>query len=135
MGIDLQLLPMDAYFPNDREKSGEGGWGYSHSMLEVPRDYILYDSLRACPSLVEIPPKWDISTFATGTVPDGSSEGETMYGTGMKNPYGSRLTWCRAGDLYKRIVESKSAFLRTEEPWAQFVRAMKPDTMIILYWH
>ncbi len=113
MGRDLKLLPME-------------GSDFSHTVLSVHRNYELFDAIEALDAS-EIPP--NIASYIGGTVPDGSSEGETMYGYLDTDPYDCAYTWVAAGPLY--WVFYKHA---PDCPVTAYLGALDAKTLVVLAW-
>ncbi len=111
MGVDLVLLPIT----ENEEKT----WGYT-----------LHDLLRALPNE---PVPADFATYVS-KVPDGSSQGESCYGTVTEDSYGTPLRCVRVGEIVanriERIAREKS---QNRAVWA-YLAALPPDTRVALYW-
>ncbi len=121
MGIDCSLLPIEADI-ND--------WGYSHSILDLARNYEFFDLLKDLPDAGPVPKSF--TTFK-GRVPDGSYEGESCYGETHTDPYGDEIRTVLAGDI------AKLKKLRNYHPRIKaallYCAQLPPDTRIALYWH
>ncbi len=120
MGRDLTLLPLDA--------GNIGSWGYSHTILRLPRDYDMQADVLEL-ELVELLPEADISSMTGGRVPDGESAGEQMYGRLTNDPYGNKYRFARAGALAKVLAKHYPDHQTTA-----YVRALKPEHPVILEW-
>ena len=143
MGIDLSLMPMDAlhrpdpldhertwYSPPKRGSNNKLWWGFSHTLLELPRHYEMYDAIRERCAVRLVPAERSITCFRA-RIPDGSWKDEAGYGMlPIEDPYGDPFTWAPAGGL----AEVLTAFCPTA-PTTAYVKALDPETLIILYWH
>ena len=126
MGTDLRLLPVDALHQN----SGAVPWGFSHTVLNLPRRSEAWKAILGLPA-ERIPLPHNVSSYVGAHVPDGRAKGETMYGTlEAKDAYGDPYAWIRAGTLKPVLRE----FFRGE-PTTAYVEAMRDDALIILDWH
>jgi hypothetical protein len=138
MGVDLKLLPMEYVSSNNVSSNNGKWWGYSNSALELRRGRNLWKWLRDNLQVSHIPEGADFSSFVTGKVPDGSAEGETMYGTVGKTPYGDRATWVRAHDLAKVMSDysvSATGLRADNSPAIAYLNLLPEETMVILWWH
>lgn len=125
MGLDLKLLPMERWFDGTE---GNPGWGYSHSVLSLDRHQALFDRI----GLLDAKELEDnVPSYVGRDVPDGSAEGETMYGVMTTTPWGDPITWVTAGEL--AAVDWSDTF-----PWNNavhsFLRALPATTRVILWW-
>ena len=113
MGVDLTLMPVLM----------RGGW-LCHEMIEAPRDYDLFDLIRAAhPKEVGEPVHCHLAQ---------DDDGNSTYGERTDTPYGQPLTWLPAGDLYKAFIgfdDRKARAIRS------FLLEMGRDWPIVLYWH
>lgn len=125
MGVDLRLLPLGCL----HSTLGTSSWGYSHTVLDVPRRRELWESIDKL-GPVAIPVGSDISSFVGRRVPDGAAEGETMYGRLDKDSYGTAYTWIKAGDLVVAFFEHLPG-----HPVTQYLAALPVDSLVILDWH
>jgi hypothetical protein len=118
MGVDLRLLPFDADNGSD--------FAYSHTILEVGRDYDLHDKIKKLPSL---PVPSGFTSFS------GKQEGfdDTCYGLTIKTPYGEELKYVVARDLCA-IELRKDAHNKLRGVWA-YLSHLPPLTKVALYWH
>lgn len=120
MGVDLTLMPLTADHP---------GLLLAHSMLLVERRRALWDAVNVVPSRpAEAPVHCHLGDVRRG-------EEERRYGPCTKDPYGTPLELCRAGDL--AVLADHDGV--TSAPmnvaiWA-FLKALPPDHRIALYWH
>lgn len=121
MGVDLKWLVLDGYSPENRH------WAYSHTMLEVGRDYQYFGKLDALPS-AEAP----IDLYSCV----GKAEGwaDRCYGKTQETPYGERLRMVQAKDIagIEHELDPRQHWLRAA---IAYVCALPPDTWIALYWH
>jgi hypothetical protein len=122
MGVDLKLLIVDGRVgPND---------GYSHTMLEFGRWYDVFDGLHKIERTI---PGFELS----GYVAKGEN-GDPAYGTVTKTPYGEALKYVSAAE-FLACVQSFVDETGYSDQWSRaccaFVRELKPDTLIGLYWH
>lgn len=108
MGLDLSLLPVDHYTPE---------WGYSHSILQVPRDSDLFQRIHI--KGIAVP-----RDFSTYMGPLGN--GERGYGNTQVTPYGEPLELVKASDLKP---------LGFSGPVGDYLQALPDDKLIALFWH
>lgn len=100
MGVDLRLLPLDHL----SENTNGSLWGFSHTVLSLPRNREAWSAFKSIAT--PLPGDHDISSYVGKRVPDGSSQGELMYGRIRENDaYGSAYTWATAGDLYPVLAK------------------------------
>lgn len=125
MGVDLRLLPVDCLHQNP----GCPLWGFSHNVLSLPRRREAWNAIAKL-ATETIPEMANISSYTGAQVPDGTSEGETMYGRLTKDAYGAPYEWIRAGILKPTLREFFAG-----EPATAYVEAMRDDALIILDWH
>jgi hypothetical protein len=83
MGVDLRLLPFDA-------DHGDG-LSFSHTILEVGRNYDLHDKIR---KLRSMPVPANFTSFC-GL----GDDGELTYGVTIETPYGEPLEYVLAGEF------------------------------------
>lgn len=121
MGIDLRLLPVDAL-------RIEAGWGFSHTILPLPRHYDLFDAIRALDATPLGLAK--VSSYVGRRVPDGTCEGEPTYGELTTDAYGKPYSLLRAAQLAPVLREHIP-----DDPATAFVAACDPDRWIVLDWH
>lgn len=117
MGVDLRLLPIDS----------TSCW-FSHTVLNVERDRDLWPEISALKP-ARIPDDLRISTYVA-RIPD--RDGETGYGNLdlASDAYGCHYTWIEAGRLTPVI-----AARQPNHPTTAYLRALPPDTLIVLDWH
>jgi hypothetical protein len=139
VGLDLRLLPCEAWHENDGRL-----WGYSHTILDLGRvSHAAWDSFEVLvkPHLVKLPAGHDVSSFIGVLVPEGFHKGERVYGTICdKDAYGSPYEFVTAKHLLPWLVEHfKYDGARGHGPYQAsimaYVRALPPDTKIVLDWH
>ena len=143
MGLDLRLLPCEHWTEkNDRV------WGYSHTILELGR--VGEDAYRAFeklvkPHLVKMPDGHDVSSYVGKLIPDGYAKGERYYGAfRAKDAYGTAYEFITAQHLLPWL----EAHFRNDgsdgggKPYGPYqtsivayIRALPPDTKIVLDWH
>lgn len=116
MGVDLRLLPFDA---------DQGDFAYSHTMMEVGRDYDLHGKIRALKSM---PVPSDFTSFCARGV-----DGEPTYGKTSETPYGEQLEYVLAGHL-AAIKLPRDAWYGVRAVWA-YLKELPPQTKVALYWH
>lgn len=139
MGLDLRLLPCEHW----SEENGRV-WGISHTILELGRvGHDDYDSFQELVKshLVKMPDGHSISSYVGARVPEGYHKGERIYGT-IKDTdaYGEPYKVIAARHLLPWLEEH---FCydghRGHGPYqtaiAAYVRALPPDTKIVLDWH
>ena len=119
MGVDLKWLILDSYFP-------ARGWGYSHSMMELGRDYAYHQKLRELPD--EAIPN-DFSSY----VAVHPSDGDSCYGQTTQTPYGEDLRMVKVSDILS--VEHDFDGQYWAEAALAYIRCLPPDTRVALYWH
>jgi len=139
MGIDLRLLPCEHW----REENGRL-WGYSHTILElggVDQDTYRAFEKMVKPHLVKLPAGHHISSYVGARVPEGYYEGEPMYGTIRdKDAYGTPYEAVTVQHLLPWLEEhfcydGHCGHGPYQTAIAAFVRALPPNTKIILDWH
>jgi hypothetical protein len=121
MGRDLYLLPLD-YLSRDRN------WGYSHTVLNCPRNYELYDAIeKRDPIVIQ---DIDVSCYMH-VIEGGDSEGEYGYGALPKtDPYGDPMTWLPASQLVPAFRKHLP-----KHPITAYLGALEPEVLVVLYWH
>jgi hypothetical protein len=122
MGIDLRLLPVDAW-------RYTGTAGNCHTILNPPRDYEMFEDIRDA-NPTHLPVGHDITSHLGGRIPNGSHAGSPTYGRLDRDPYGDLYTWLRA-DVLGPILRKHYA----AHPVSSYVTALPPDTMVVLDWH
>jgi hypothetical protein len=138
MGIDLRLLPCEHW----SEENGRV-WGFSHTILDLGRvSYEAHDAFQVVvkPHLVKLPEGHDVSSYLGDIIPDGYAEGERYYGTIRdKDAYGEPYAFVAARHLLPRLSEHFHYGHRGHGPYqasiVAYVRALPPDTKIVLDWH
>ena len=109
MGLDLTLLPA-------RFRMLDGFHGYDR--LGMHRDPELFDQILALPSLeLHRPLDW---------------YGDEGIESLAADPYGNVLRFCQAGDLGRTAPAFRSTW---NEAVLAFIRALPPETEIVLWWH
>lgn len=113
MGVDLTLMPVLL----------KGSW-LCHEMLICPRDNDLFAEIAKIDKTeVEKP----VQSFRAL-----DEAGNQTYGALEFNPYGIRLTWLPAGDLYKAFVDCDH---RKARAIRAFLLELGRDWPVVLYWH
>lgn len=110
MGIDLTLLPFDC----DHEYLS-----FSHNVLQLPRDYNLFDKIRAT-TQNEVP-----EGFTSYVSRDDAYE-ETHYGKTTEDPYGEKVRYTTAGELKKCGIYG---------PSGAYVNELPDENKVALFWH
>ena len=126
MSLELRLHPIDA-LRITATPTGEDVWGFSHTILQVraPAAVHAVEAMAAEP----LPAGHSITAYLAGTVRDGTDVGEKMYGTFDETPYGDPFTWVRAGALAEVLAQHAP-----DEPTTAYVKALAPETRIVLGW-
>ena len=129
MGVDLSLYPIDSLHEIGSYERGLGKkWGFSHTVLTLPRNYGCWEALKRLP---QIPiAEWDIAGLVGGRVPDGKAEGERMYGRFDTDPYGEPYHAVQARGL---APELRRFF--PDHPSTAYIGALPPDHLVVLGWH
>ncbi len=129
MGLDLAISPLSSGTYADAINF----WHLAYQRLEFNRDYSVFAQIAGSdfsrdhtPPAQVCKPKPVPSTVSVRWYED---EGLTARTT---DPYGSALTYVTAGELAK--VDVADAGRQTQAVMA-FVRALEPDTPILLWWH
>lgn len=117
MGVDLTLIPV---------QSETVGQLYAPTLLEFGRYYDLFEQIEAMPSTE--------STSTLRSFRGRDESGETCYGDTKQTPYGDPIKFVRAGDLARLTFDPSTVMQETSAAMA-YVRALKPDTLVGLYWH
>ena len=115
MGIDLKWLVCG---------SASRDHNYSPTMIDVGRDYDYHKKLR---DVTDYDPPTYVGCYLAQ-----SDDGEPTYGDLPKtDPYGDKYRMMKAGDIaaidHHGKWDTKAAIA--------YVRALHPDTWIILHWH
>lgn len=140
MGIDLRLLPCEHW----REHEDGSLWGFSHTILDLGRvGVVSHDSFeeRVRPHVVRMPAGHHVSSYVGAVVPEGYYKGERIYGTIRANDaYGSPYEFVAAEHLLPWLAEHfQYDGNRGHGPYqasiVAYVRALPPDTKIVLDWH
>jgi len=139
MGIDLRLLPCEHWY----EKNGRV-LGCSHTILELGRvGHDVHDAFETMvkPHLAKMPAGHDILSFVGARVSEGYYKGEPIYGTIRdKDAYGAPYEVVAAKHLLPWIVEhfqydGHCGYGPYQASIVAYVRALPPDTKIVLDWH
>jgi hypothetical protein len=141
VGVDLRLLPCEAW----RVMADGRVWGYSHTILNLGRvSYATHDAFEALvrPHVARLPADHRVSSFVGAIAPDGRHEGERVYGTIRdKDAYGTPYEVVEARHLLPWLAEH---FPHRDHYGASdgfraaivaYVRALPPETKIVLDWH
>jgi hypothetical protein len=143
MGIDLRLLPCEHW----TESNGRV-WGFSHTILELGRmgegDYEAFEKM-VKPHVTKMPVGHDVSSYVGRVIPDGQAKGERYYGKLRdKDAYGTvyevvtaqhLLPWVEAYFSYDGNDGSGMPYGPYQTAIAAYIRALPPDTKIVLDWH
>lgn len=106
MGVDLMLLPYDSSF-------------FSHTILQVERDYALHDKIKRLPAM-EVDD--DFTSYASR---DDEYE-DTHYGNTTKDAYGDRVLFVLAKDLKTVGIP---------DPTGAYIKALDDKCKIALFWN
>ncbi len=116
MGVDLILLPYyneEAYF--------------SHTILEINRDYDLFDKIKSLPMLRVL------DSFTSYVSRDEKYE-EPHYGKTIKDPYGDAMKYTHVRELLTlRDYVIKNTGPKTKGAWA-YMLELSLDIKVALYW-
>jgi hypothetical protein len=121
MGLALRLFPIDRLWNGGTE-------GFSHTVLELGSiSWDLGEVLRE--KARRLPDGHDISALLAGIIPDGYARGERYYGKLNTDAYGEPYRWLTARELSIYLDEHWP-----KHPTTAYVRAMKPDDLVVLDW-
>lgn len=109
MGVDLKLLPFDC----DLEILS-----FSHTILNVSRNYKLFENIRTLPSL-KVPKNF------TSYLSRDDAYGESHYGDTTEDPYGNQVCYVLAGDLKTVGIPG---------PTGAYINALDDDNKVALFW-
>ena len=134
MGVDLRLLPVDFL---SMSLTGDVAchrsfvrWGFSHTVLTLPGNRAAWEAFKGI-GAEPVPRTVDVSTWTGQRVPDGSLEGETMYGRlRERDAYDCPFTWLPAAKLKPVLAE-----FWPRSPTTAYIAACPDDMMVILDWH
>ena len=143
MGLDLRLLPCEHW----TERNGRV-WGFSHTILELggmgEGDYEAFEKM-VKPHLVKLPDGHDVSSYLGKLIPDGYAKGERYYGTlRSEDSYGTPyefvtarhlLPWVEEHFCYDGNAGSGLPYGPYQTAIVAYIRALPPDTKIVLDWH
>lgn len=116
MGIDLDLLPVDADFPN---------CSFSHSVLQCERRHNLWPAIQALPGQ---PVPDNFTSYLGG-------KGEACYGKTVEDSYGDPVRWVRVRDLLTlRCREEVRDNSKNRAVWA-YLAELPPEGKVALFWH
>lgn len=123
MGLDLKLLVVDGMIG--------GRPAFSHTLLTIEeRDHDFFDALREA-QREPFPPLAEFNSF------EGCNDEDehAVYGNTLKDAYGEKLSFVTAAQFVEcadRFPEfAEGEFNRAA---VAYVRALKPKTLIGLYW-
>jgi hypothetical protein len=121
MGLALRLFPIDHLHG--------GTEGFSHTILDMGGvaweiGAVIREKAR------RLPDGHDISALLAGLIPDGYAKGERYYGKLDTDAYGEPYRWLMARELLVYLEEHWP-----NHPATAYVRAMKPDGLVVLDWH
>jgi len=139
MGIDLRLLPCEHW----HEQQDGSLWGYSHTILDLGGvSHETHDAFEAQvrSHVVKMPAGHHVTSFVGGRVPEGHHKGERVYGALREDAYGTPYEAVAAEHLLPWLVEhfQYDGHLGRGPYQASivaYVRALPPDTKIVLDWH
>lgn len=116
MGVDLTLMPL----------LSKDTW-CSHDLIRLNRRRELWDPVAALP-------QWPIPKALSCHQARDPKTGETCYGDAETTPYGDRMTYTTAGDLFTLgDHEGVQDNWQNKAVWA-YLANMPPDWPIVLYW-
>jgi len=123
MGLDLQLLPVEA----DR-----GSWGFSHTVLNWGSGYEVQEWIKDKP--LTDPPD-NFSTFLAYL-----PSGDPGYGKTTETPYGEPLRCIRVKYLLQSIPAGQmDVWLARRETMKcailAFLQQLDPEMKVALFWH
>lgn len=132
MGIDLRLYPVECDQP---------GLVFSHTILDVPRWYELYEEIRAImPVYANGSGRDCLTAFASSCK---TAQEDRGYGYIERDAYGEPLRAVMSDDLY-RVMSSivDRNFMTNGAMWirrcgavAAYLHALPSQTKVFLYWH
>lgn len=115
MGVDLKLLPLL-----------HGDFWTAHTILDVNRRRELWPEIAA--QVRDQVPEPVNCYLAIG------KDGDPAYGPVAKDPYGSPLTWCTAGNLWSlKLHRGVQDNWQNKAIW-EFLGQMPKDWKIVLFW-
>jgi len=138
MGLDLRLLPCEHWHVSDGRL-----WGHSHTILDLGGvshdDYLAFEKM-VKPHLSKMPVGHDVTSYVGARVAEGYYQGEPIYGTiREKDSYGSPYEVVSPQHLLPWLEEHFRYDGHRGGPYqtaiAAYVRALPPDTKIVLDWH
>ena len=109
MGVDLKLLPFDC----DLEVLC-----FSHTVLNVDRDYALFDRIKEVPSI-------RVREGFTSYLSRDDAYEETHYGDTTEDPYGDPVRYVLASDLKT---------IGLPGPTGAYIEALDDDNKVALFW-
>lgn len=127
MGLDLRLFPLDAL---NQDMTSKSTWGYSHTILNVPRDGSGTIEAIAKMRATKLPNGHDINGLTAGTVNGGDSDGDGFDGKFDEDPYGDPYKWVEAAALAKVLKRKLPG-----HPTTAYISALPGDNKVILGWH
>lgn len=139
MGIGLRLLPCEVWFEGPL-----GLWGFSHTMLElgdVSSEAWEAFQEQVTPHLFPLPRGHHLSSFVGPRMTEGRYKGEHVYGLlGDTDSYGEAYKGVTAQHLVPWLgehfrYEGAPGNGHHQRAVVAFVRALPPDTKIVLDWH
>lgn len=96
---------------------------FAHTIIEAGSDPGVHEKIKRLP---DQPAPENFSTYLAR-----NNEGEPCYGKLTDDCYGRSLRMVRAGDLAKIKLRTESERIRAA---MAYVRALDPDTRIVLFW-
>lgn len=124
MGKELTLLIVDGY-TGPRE-------GHAHTILDLKPGH--YDVLDKLDKKARTIPGFKLATYMA-TIPNGPFEGEQYYGEVSKTPYGEPITYVSAEEFVECFGQKDLTLFRFALAALAYVRALKSDTLIGLWYH
>jgi hypothetical protein len=113
MGLDLKFFPI--------ENPDFGGNWYVRTVLELRRDYRVFDLVRS------------VKCHLVGPLKKVFVPGDRECPACTEDAYGSPLTFAMAGDLASVNLPDDAAYW-TQAAWA-YLRSLPMDTVVVLWWN
>lgn len=117
MSLDLRLLPFD---------HDGGTFAFSHTILRMGNARDMYDALKdANVPQMEVPKDFNSFTGRRDGIDD------LCYGPTTKTPYGEPLMFTTV----KHLIELPADVWQWDKPTFAYLKELKPETKVALYWH